>query len=114
MKPEYRRIFRAVSDIPRGRVASYGQVAARAGLPGRARMVGRVLGYRTPGMELPWYRVLRADGRIAFPPGSQGFRKQVELLRREGVEVREGRVRMRDFGHAADLDRQLWGMPDEE
>ena len=112
MKPEYRRIFDAVAAIPPGRVASYGQIAARAGLPGRARLVGKVLGLDSEGLELPWFRVLRADGRIAFPPGSRGFREQVERLRAEGVDVRNGRIRMQQFGLDADLDRALWGMPD--
>jgi methylated-DNA-protein-cysteine methyltransferase-like protein len=112
MKPEYRRIFDAVAAIPPGRVASYGQIAARAGLPGRARMVGKVLGLGSEGLELPWFRVLRADGRIAFPPGSRGFREQVERLRAEGVQVQGGRIRMQEFGLDADLDRALWGMPD--
>lgn len=112
MKPEYLKIFEAVAAIPPGRVASYGQIAARAGLPGRARMVGKVLGYRTEGMQLPWFRVLRADGHIAFEPGSRGFREQTERLRAEGVDVRNGRIRMQDFGMDHDLDRELWGMPD--
>lgn len=112
MKSEYRRIFQAVAAIPPGRVASYGQIAARAGLPGRARMVGKALGEGSEGMALPWFRVLRADGRIALPPGSRGFREQVERLRAEGVPVRNGRVRMQDFGLDHDLDRALWGMPD--
>lgn len=112
MKPEYLNIFKAVAAIPEGRVASYGQIAARAGLPGRARMVGRVLGYSSDGMKLPWHRVLRADGHIAFPPGSRGFREQAKRLRAEGVTVRNGCIRMQEFGMDHDLDRELWGMPD--
>jgi methylated-DNA-protein-cysteine methyltransferase related protein len=112
MKPEYRRIFQAVAAIPPGRVASYGQIAARAGLPGRARMVGKVLGHSDGGEELPWFRVLRADGRIAFAPGSRGYREQIERLLGEGVDVRNGRIRMSEFGLDHDLDRELWGMPD--
>lgn len=112
MKPEYLNIFRAVAAIPAGRVASYGQIAARAGLPGRARMVGRVLGYRSEGAPLPWHRVLRADGRIAFAPGSRDFREQVRRLAAEGVEVSNGRIRMQEFGLDHDLDRALWGMSD--
>ncbi len=112
MKDEYRRILDAVAAIPPGRVASYGQIAARAGLPGRARMVGKVLGCREAGGDLPWFRVLRADGRIAFEPGSRGFREQSRRLRAEGVDVRDGRIHMPSFGLDHDLDRQLWGMPD--
>ncbi len=65
------RILAAVRAIAPGQVAGYGEVARRAGLPGRARLAARVLaGNDDP--TLPWHRVLRADGRIAFPPGSAG------------------------------------------
>lgn len=107
----YARIHAAVAAIPAGRVASYGAIAARAGLPGRARLVGRALGHVPDGMQLPWHRVLRADGRIALPPGSRGFREQCKRLRAEGVEVSKGRVPMTAFGLHHDLDRALWGDP---
>ncbi len=104
-------IFRTIAAIPPGRVASYGEIAARASLPGRARMVGKVLGETPPGMELPWYRVLRSDGRIAFPPGSRGFREQVRRLAAEGVPTRNGRVEIAVFGWERDIDGLLWAPP---
>lgn len=109
LKPEYRRIYAAVAAIPRGRVASYGEIAARAGLPGRARMAGRALAETPRGINLPWHRIVRADGRIALPEGSRGFREQCRRLRAEGVEVRAGRVRMQAHGLHHDLDRAIWG-----
>ena len=105
------RIYAAIAAIPRGRVASYGAIATRAGLPGRARLVGRLLGEVPDGMELPWYRVLRSSGHIAMPPGSRGFREQTRRLKGEGVEVVSGRVPLARFGLDADLDRAVWGMP---
>jgi methylated-DNA-protein-cysteine methyltransferase-like protein len=63
-------------------------------------------------MVLPWFRVLRSSGQIAFPPGSRGFREQSRLLRAEGVEVKNGRVPLSRFGLDADIDRALWGMVD--
>src|SRR6188768_1133100 len=78
------RILAAVRAIPRGRVASYGQVATNAGLKGRARLVGYAL--RTgDGRALPWHRVLRANGASAFPDGSAGRTEQCKRLEREGV-----------------------------
>lgn len=97
-----------IAAIPRGRVASYGEVAARAGLPRRARLVGRVLGTTSADRSLPWHRVLRADGRFAFPPGSRGFREQSRRLIDEGVEVLGGRVDLARFGWERDLDAALW------
>jgi methylated-DNA-protein-cysteine methyltransferase-like protein len=111
MQESHARVYAAIAAIPRGRVASYGAIAARAGLPGRARLVGKLLGETPEGMELPWYRVLRASGQIALPPGSRGFREQCRLLRAEGVEVVNGRVPLSRFGLDADLDRALWGLP---
>lgn len=102
------RILAAVRAIPRGQVAGYGEVARRAGLPGRARLVARLLaGHDDP--ALPWHRVLRSDGRIAFAEGSRGWKEQVRRLRAEGVRVEAGRVRGQTA--TADLDAQVWGPP---
>jgi len=99
------RILAAVRAIPRGKVAGYGEVARRAGLPGRARLAARVLS-ENDDPRLPWHRVLRSDGRIAFPEGSKGFREQSQRLRAEGVDVRAGKVRM---PRGATLDALIWG-----
>ncbi len=104
----YDEIYRAVRRIPAGRVASYGAVARAAGLPGRARLVGKALREAPDGFELPWYRVVRADGRIAFPPGSASYERQLDRLRAEGVSVTRGRID-RAFHWREDLDRLLWG-----
>ena len=99
------RILAAVRAIPRAEVAGYGEVARRAGLPGRARMVARVLS-QNEDARLPWHRVLRSDGRIAFAEGSPGWREQCRRLRSEGVRVEHGRVRMPRRG--IDLDAAVW------
>lgn len=98
-----------IAAIPQGRVSSYGEVADRAGLKGRARLVARVLRETPDDVELPWFRVLRSDGRIAFPPGSRGFREQARRLAAEGVLVRDGRVDLARHGWERDLDGMLWG-----
>ena len=101
------RILETIRAIPRGQVLGYGEVAAKAGLPGRARLVARLLGANDD-PALPWHRVLRSDGRIAFPEGSSGFREQAQRLRAEGVKVERGRVRMPRV--EADLDAEIWGL----
>lgn len=108
---EHAAIRSVIASIPRGRVSSYGEVAARAGLPGRARLVGKVLGEAGAEAALPWQRVLRSDGRIAFPAGTRAFREQIRRLADEGVLVRSGRVDLRLHGWERDLDTQLWGPP---
>ena len=109
-KPDYEAIRRTIASIPRGRVSSYGEIAQRAGLPGRARLVGKILG--DAGVDgLPWHRVLRSSGQSAFPPGSRGFREQSQRLRSEGVVVVNGRVNLQLYGWQRDLDAELWGPP---
>lgn len=102
-------ILAAVRAIPRGQVLGYGEVALRAGLPRRARLVARVLSDNED-PDLPWHRVLRSDGRIAFPEGSRGWREQTRRLRAEGVKVENGRVKP-ERGEQ-DLDALLWAPPD--
>jgi methylated-DNA-protein-cysteine methyltransferase-like protein len=90
-------IWAAVQAIPRGHVASYGQVAAAAGLPGRARMVGKALAGLSPASGVPWQRVVNARGEISLP-GSSG-EQQRRLLRAEGVAfLPSGRIDLRRFG----------------
>lgn len=100
------RILAAIRAIPRGQVAGYGEVAHRAGLPGRARLAARILS-QNDDPTLPWHRVLRSDGRIAFPEGSKAWREQSRRLRAEGVNVENGRVKR--TRPADDLDAALWG-----
>lgn len=102
-------ILRVIGSIPAGAVASYGEIAARAGWPGRARLVGHVLA-ETParGATVPWHRVLRSNGRIAFAPGSRQFREQARRLAAEGVLVVAGRVDLVRHGWDRNLDAVLW------
>ena len=82
-----KRVLDVVDRIPRGKVMSYGDVADYLGA-GSARAVGRVMA--TWGSEVPWHRVLRADGSCVTHKSD----RQLELLRRERVPVRGGRVDM--------------------
>ena len=75
-----------VRNLRRGEVVSYGEVARRAGYPRAARAVGNVL---ASGGGLPWWRVVRANGDLAAHSGVE----QARRLQREGVSVREGRVK---------------------
>jgi methylated-DNA-protein-cysteine methyltransferase-like protein len=99
------RILAAILAVPRGSVAGYGEIARRAGLPGRARLVARLLA-NNDDARLPWHRILRSDGRIAFPSDSPQYAEQVQRLRAEGVQLKNGRV----LGQlaAATLDEMLW------
>ena len=80
------KVRAAVRDLGRGEVVSYGEVARRAGYPRAARAVGNVL---ATSMGLPWWRVVRANGELA----AHGGEEQARRLRREGIIVRDGRIR---------------------
>jgi len=108
----YQRIWKTVQLIPRGKVACYGQVADLAGLPGRARLVGKALG-KVPesgwqGRAVPWYRVINSQGRISFPQESEYFNKQKISLQDEQVVVIAGRIKLKDFQWQPDLSEMLF------
>ena len=102
------QIWSTVRDIPEGKVASYGQVAELAGIPRGARQVGRALGQVPDGYAVPWHRVLRSSGQLAFDRNSVTFRKQARLLSEENVPVRNGKVDMKKYRWTPDLDELLW------
>jgi methylated-DNA-protein-cysteine methyltransferase-like protein len=90
--PAVLAIWHVIASIPKGRVATYGGVARAAGYPGRARLTAYALRMSGPDLQLPWYRVLGAGGRIVFPRNSRYHKEQARLLRSEGVPVALGRV----------------------
>jgi methylated-DNA-protein-cysteine methyltransferase-like protein len=98
----YQRIYAIVRKIPRGRVASYGQVARLAGLPGQARQVGYAMYALPRGTTVPWQRVINAQGRVSRRrvPGAELTQRM--LLEREGVRFgASGRVDLGRFGWKA-------------
>lgn len=104
------RIWAVVAAIPRGTVTTYGAVAARAGLPKRARFVAFALNAAPPALGLPWHRVVAAGGRIALPATSRAGREQRRRLAAEGVHVTRGRAAL-PAPEADTLDALLWGAP---
>ena len=104
----YQKIWQTVLAVPAGKVASYGQIADLAGLPGRARLVGKALGHTPDHLQVPWYRILRSNGQIAFPPGSEQAKRQTGQLQEEGVVVLNNRVRLKEFQWQPDLAELLF------
>ncbi len=94
----YGRIYRVVGRIPRGRVATYGQVALLAGLPGQARQVGYALHALGAGSEVPWHRVINARGEVSLRSLPGWERVQRQLLEEEGVHLdARGRVALAHY-----------------
>lgn len=96
----YERIYRVVGKIPKGRVATYGQVARLAGMRGHARQVGYALNALTEECGVPWHRVINARGEISKRSEPAYERIQRELLEAEGVRF--------DAGGRLSLDRYGW------
>jgi methylated-DNA-protein-cysteine methyltransferase related protein len=97
-----RRIVETVASIPPGRVATYGGIAAAAGVPRGARQVARVLHAVSAARGLPWHRVVNHRGGISLDPDGGG-ELQRKLLESEGVEFDDtGRIDLGRFGYFVD------------
>lgn len=112
LNSQYIKIWQTVQAIPAGKVACYGQVADLAGLPGRARLVGKALGVIPvngwQGQPVPWFRVINAQGKISFAPATEHFEKQRDLLQDEQVIVIKGRIKLKIFQWQPDLAELLF------
>jgi methylated-DNA-protein-cysteine methyltransferase-like protein len=100
------RVWDVVRCVPRGRVVSYGGVAAILGRPRAARGVGRALSVLGEDSDVPWWRVINRNGEISIKGLMHGPALQRALLEAEGVRFVGGRVDWRRFGWSAD------GLPD--
>jgi methylated-DNA-protein-cysteine methyltransferase-like protein len=92
-----RAILLVVSRIPAGKVASYGQIAELAGLPGKARLVGRTMSHLPAQSDIPWHRVVNAAGKISLPERSGGFERQKSRLLAEGIELSGSRISLAKY-----------------
>ena len=99
-----------MAAIPRGRVATYGQIARLAGLGGQARRVGYALAALPSGSRVPWHRVVNAAGRISPRSGDRGMETlQRRMLEREGVVFGAGRPPAKGFAAGRSLKARLAG-----
>lgn len=96
-KNTYEKIYDVVRQIPKGTVATYGQVAALAGNRNWARVVGYALHVNPDPDGIPCYRVVTKDGRVSSAFAFGGENRQVELLRADGVRFRDGHVVMEKY-----------------
>ena len=104
-------VWHVVNGIPRGHVLTYGEVARLAGMSRAARRVSQALRRAPRSMNLPWHRVINAQGKISIPRDSPSHQRQKELLEREGVVFLNGKIDLRRFGYQGALDQLLWGEP---
>lgn len=94
----YCQILEVVAQIPNGKVATYGQVAKMAGLPRHARLVGKVLQNLTSESQIPWHRVINAQGKISLSQlDAKGNNIQALKLQQEGIVVIAGRIKLSQY-----------------
>ena len=94
----YLDIYEMVARIPCGKVATYGQIAALAGYPGRARQVGYALAGMPEDLDLPWHRVINAQGKVSPRAHGKFHEWQYELLEREGIVFQNNRIDLAEYG----------------
>jgi methylated-DNA-protein-cysteine methyltransferase-like protein len=92
-------IYLALMTVPHGKVITYGQLASLAGLPGAARLAGTVLCGLPENTELPWHRVINAQGKISLPADSAAYKKQQQRLQAEGVQMVNEKISLRIYGY---------------
>lgn len=92
-----------VKRIPRGRVATYGRIAALCGFERHARMVGYALHNLPLGSGIPWHRVVNSSGRISLPHHNGQYQRQKSLLEEEGVRFVKERIDLDIFGWPANF-----------
>lgn len=88
MQPFTDQVIQIIKDIPSGQVMTYGQIAAWAGSPRAARQVVRILHSMSRKYNLPWHRVINAQGKVSIQD-EESFMLQIMFLQSEGVEVSE-------------------------
>lgn len=93
-----KRIYEAVKNIPKGKVATYGQIAAMAGNERMARAVGNALHKNPDPDTIPCYRVVNAKGELAKAFVFGGINVQAEMLEQDGIEVMDGKVDLKKYG----------------
>ena len=91
-------VYRVTRQIPRGKVVSYGEVARMAGYPGYARHVSKAFNQAPKDLELPWHRVINAQGKISFPVEHDNYQTQKQRLQDEGVTVIGNKISLQQFG----------------
>ena len=94
-------IFTVIHSIPAGKVCTYGQVAALAGLARAARLVGHTLRSLPKGSKLPWHRVINSQGKLSLPEDSPSYKEQRKRLQEEGVHFKGSRINLKEFAWMA-------------
>jgi methylated-DNA-protein-cysteine methyltransferase-like protein len=92
-------IYLALAQIPKGKVITYGNLAKLAGMPNGARLAGRLMCELPDKSNLPWHRVINAQGRLSLPVDSEGYREQLQRLQKDGIDINNGKIKLSIYGY---------------
>ena len=102
---DYSIIWETVCEIPKGKVATYGEIAKLTGLIGQARLVGQALHNLPPNSNVPWHRVVNSQGKISLPRRNGQYERQKRLLRKEGILFTAERIDLEKHGWLRTLQK---------
>lgn len=103
---KYELIWEMVKQIPKGKVAAYGDVAKLSGLPGQQRLVGYALHNLPRNSGVPWQRVVNSQGKISLPKKSGSYARQRNLLTKEGIIFEKEKIDLEKFGIMQSLEKK--------
>jgi methylated-DNA-protein-cysteine methyltransferase-like protein len=103
---KYELIWETVKQIPKGKVAAYGDVATLSGLPGQQRLVGYALHNLPRNSGVPWHRVINSQGKISLPKNTGGYARQKKLLKKEGIIFEREKIDQEKFGIMQSLEKE--------
>jgi methylated-DNA-protein-cysteine methyltransferase-like protein len=102
----YKLIWQTVKQIPKGKVATYGQVAELSGLNNQARLVGYALHKLPENSKVPWHRIINSKGKLSFPKNSNSYKSQRSLLEKEGITLKCETIDLNKYGWLNDFHKQ--------
>ena len=97
----YQIIYNTVRKIPKGKVATYGEIARLCGLREHARLVGYALHNLKPNSGVPWHRVINSQGKISLPKDNGAYEFQKKLLESEGIVFVGDKIDLTKYGAGA-------------
>lgn len=103
----YKLIWQPVRQIPKGKVATYGQIAELCGLKGQARLVGYALHNLPEKTKIPWHRVINSKGKISFPINSKTYKLQRRLLEKESIIFSNDKIDLEKYGWLNNMQKRL-------
>ncbi len=112
-KSLYEIIYAMIRKIPKGKVATYGQIARLCGFPEHARLVGYALHNLKSNSGVPWQRVINSKGMISLRRNTGAYKRQKKILELEGVKFRNEKIDLVKYGFGSSMKAKQERGPEE-